>query len=248
MKELVDIYTGTGIIHLTGSPSETILYIKKEPRLACFFAEVGTVWRYHMGQEINEDLLRDNYEYERLVKDGQVDPQKPLSEQFKHLTNLLTNGSYSLQLCKFPWQLRVLPGTDRDNTKSFYDTYGGTADLIETQSYLNRQVVDTYKTAIACGVRPIVVLIKLEASWVIYILDGHHKLQAYQELKKDPEALIISKLDPKRLTVEQALGIMQKIGLTEVKFIETYQEERNTNQYQENFYNHYSKGLNTYFK
>ena len=119
--------------------------------------------------------------------------------------------------------------------------------MIATQTYLDGQVVESYKQAIRDGVKPIVVLYKIEDSWAIFILDGHHKLQAYKERKQNPQALVISKLDFKQHDPEQGVSLLQKMGLNDPKIFETYREEKSTRGYQRTFYSYYSKGLETYF-
>lgn len=248
MKEEISLYNGRGIIHLKGSPSETILYVKKKPRIACFHAEIGTVWRYQIGKEIDENILDENYRYENIVKSGDIDEKESLSKQFNHITQLLTNGSYELHLCEFSWEIEILPAIAKTDKSSYYDVYGGMAEITATQNYLNKDVVEEYKERINNGLRPIIILIKIKDSWVIYVIDGHHKFQAYRELKINPRALVISKLDKKEINQDEGIKIMKALGMEREDWIKIYKAEKETKAQEQNFYNHYSKGLKTYFK
>jgi hypothetical protein len=248
MKEIISIYNGRGIIHLKGGPSETILYVKKKPRIACFYAEIGTVWRYQIGEEIDENLLGENYQYEKIVKSGDIDDEESLSKQFSHITQLLTNGSYELHLCEFSWEIDILPAISKTDKSPYYDVYGGTAEVTATQKYLNEDVIGEYKERINNGLRPIIILIKIKDSWAIYVIDGHHKFQAYKESKVNPRALIISKLDNKEVDRKEGIKIMKELGMEQEDWIKTYEEEKETKAHKRNFYDHYSKGLETYFK
>lgn len=248
MKEELFLYDGKGVIQLKGGPSETFLYIKKKPRIACFLAILNTVWRYHMGREIDENLIMENYQYENLVSSGEVNLNDKLSDQFIHIVQLLTNGNYELSLCEFPWSLDVVSAMAKAVENAYYDAYGGMAEIIATQTYLDQNVVDDYKDKIKNGQRPIVILLKNKDSWVIFIIDGHHKLQAYKELKINPKALIISKLDNNEIGQDKAIETMKELGMNNAAWIEIYKKEKETRAQERRFYNDGAKGLEFYFK
>lgn len=248
MKEEINIYNGKGILHLKGNLSETFLFIKKNPQMVCFHAEIGTVWRYHIGCEIEGNILDENYKYESLVRTGEVNFDLELSKQFNHITELLTNGQYELHLCEFPWEFGCLPAISKSSLSSCYDVYGGGVEVVATQSYLDHKIVEQYKTEIQNGSRPIMVLFRHLDSWTIYLIDGHHKFKAYKELKVNPRALMITKLDHKEIKESEALEIMRQLGLEKDEWIDIFKQERKTKEYESNYHDLYSKGIQSYFK
>ncbi len=246
MTEIIDIYEGKGKIKIKGNITDTYLYINGNPKIVSFFAEVGTVWRYLIGTSITEKIIDDNYLYESLVGTGKLDFNNSLQNQFGHILNLLSNGKYELKLCEFPYKITYL-GLNNEE-KPYSDTYGGLADILFTQKYFDLSVVEKYKSKIKKGERPICVLFKLQDSWTIFVIDGHHKLNAYKELKINPKALIISKIENRAVETNQGIEIMKKLGLNDEKFITTFKYESEKKYYERNFKNHYQNGLNKYFK
>ena len=59
---------------------------------------------------------------------------------------------------------------------------------------------------------------------------------------------MISKLDNKEIKQEEGISIMTELGMDEEDWIEIYKREKMTKAQEHNFYNYYSKGLETYFK
>jgi hypothetical protein len=247
MKEVIEIHNGKGIIHLKGGPSDTILYIKKKPRIICFHAEIGTTWRYQIGREIHENIISENYKYEEIVKSGEIDSKIKLSDTFKHILELLTNGVYELKLCEFSGNSGFLPVISEDIIHPFYEVYGGSVDVSATQSYIDIEIVKQYKEEITIGKRPIAVLIKIIDSWTIYIIDGHHKFKAYDELSINPRVLLISKMDSKKIKLTEGITTMNELGMDKEDWIEIYRKEKMTKIYEKEFLSHYSQGLKIYF-
>ena len=248
LEEEIYISKGKGVIHLKGGPSDTFLYVKKNPRIACFHAEIGTVWRYQVGNEIHENIIGENYQYEKLVKTGNINQDETLSSQFSHILELLTNGLYKLKLCEYSGDTRLLPAIEKGNLNSEYDVYGGMAEVAASQTFLDETIVSEYKEQIQKGERPIAVLIKIENSWVIYVIDGHHKFAAYNQLNVNPKVLLISKLDAKDIQLEEGISTLKKLGLKNEKWMKEYQNEKVNKLQEVSFISDYSKGLKTYFK
>jgi len=109
---------------------------------------------------------------------------------------------------------------------------------------LNTSIVEKYKNNIQKGARPICVLLKLKDSWSIFVLDGHHKLTAYSQLKINPQVLVISKLDNHKIdSTTTGLNILKELGLSDKKIIDCFQNEVTNKIYEKFFINCYSKGL-----
>ena len=246
MTEIIDIYEGKGKIKIKGNITDSYFYINGNPKIVSFFAEVGTVWRYLIGTTITDKIIDDNYQYESLVSSGKLNFDVSLQNQFGHILNSLSNGQYELKFCEFPFDINYLELNDEG--KPYYDTYGGLADVVFTQKNLDISLVAKYKSKIKKGERPICVLFKLQNSWTIFVIDGHHKLNAYRELKTNPKALLISKIENSIIETNQGIEILKKLGLNDEKFITTFKNEREKKYYEDNFKNYYQNGLNEYFK
>ncbi|WP_375560667.1 hypothetical protein ACE193_23735 [Bernardetia sp. OM2101] len=241
MKEEIYVHSGRGILNIKGSPTESILYVRSKPRIMSFFAEVNTTLRYQIGKEVTEELIRVNHKYENIVNEGNIDLNKSLEEQFQYITELLTNGKYTLSYYMERHETHVQPAISKDSNYISYDTYGGLYDIVATQFHLNQKKVKQYKSIISKGKKPIVLLLMLENSANKYIIDGHHKLKAYKDLKINPKVLVISKLDAKNIKYEEGMKIITSLGVSDKNIIERYKDEKESRFYENNFYNLYSK-------
>jgi hypothetical protein len=78
--------------------------------------------------------------------------------------------------------------------------------LVPTQAWpvTDWGTVARYRKLIAHGHRPVVLALRADDSpYSGFVLDGHHKLAAYQELHVPPELVRIARLDAPRLTADE---------------------------------------------
>lgn len=244
MTEIIDIYDGKGKIKIKGDITDSYLYINGEPKVVSFFAERGTVWRYLIGTAITQKIIDENYQYESLVSTGNLDCNMSLHNQFGHILRLLSNGQYELKYGEFPYEVKYLKL--HGDEKPYYDVYGGSADIVLTQKYLGPSIVEQYKSNIQKGERPICVLFKLKASWTIFVIDGHHKLNAYQALKIKPKVLIISKIEGSEVETNYAIDIMKNLGLDDQGYIATFKDEREKKYYENRFKSYSPNGFDDF--
>jgi hypothetical protein len=221
MEEYINIYEGKGVLHLKGSASDSILYIKKQPVLMTFLGSVGTTWRYFAGKDITFDWLQANYLYDTLVKTGNIDTHTPLSVQFAHITQLLTNGNYKLKLTVLPAEANIWHFSDTED-----DGYGGLFDVIATQSHFDQKTIDKYALQIQKGAKPIVILYTTQKSPHIFVIDGHHKLLAYQKVKAMPFVLVMVKLDAKEITEDEGIATLEAFGVSNKNYFAQYTTEK----------------------
>ncbi|KOY85820.1 hypothetical protein AD998_06350 [bacterium 336/3] len=221
MNEIIEISNGKGNIHIKGNAMESYLYIKKKPKIAIFFVNYNTILRYQISTEITQEILQENYIYENIVSNGILQKKLSLSEQFSHLTQLLTNGLYLLSYEKSEFQVQIT------SISPFEGSYGRTVCFSATQSYINSAFVEHYKKKIKAGIYPIPVLLKIKDSNTQYILDGHHKLKAYQDLKIKPYTLTINKLQSDDIETHKGIEIMNLIDYNNTqKIIDVYTKQK----------------------
>jgi hypothetical protein len=97
-------------------------------------------------------------------------------DSFPELLSILAAGEYKLELEEMSPDIYVVDfGADMTN---FYPGFGA---LIATQprNLLREEVIRYYDLRIADGGRPLVVTLTGGTSWADFVIDGHHKLQAY---------------------------------------------------------------------
>lgn len=83
--------------------------------------------------------------------------------------------------------------------------------LIAIQESTDRLTVDNYREQILNGKRPQAIVLKTENSDLHFILDGHHKIQAYFELSVKPNLVLITKLDNYKISHELILEAYDRI-------------------------------------
>lgn len=121
---------------------------------------------------------------------------------FEAIINLLPNGSYQYEYFDLTvgHTLVCHNESDREKKPSFY---GGICDenyseLFFTQKLdvINFETVKFYKDQISNGKRPVIITLRNYPGFE-YILDGHHKILAYNELTITPHILRFQNLDGK---------------------------------------------------
>jgi len=139
-----------------------------------------------------------------LLSNGIVDMDVPLAEQFRDLVNLLSPGTYNVSVICMGSNSSVpfkkngadyyslidwseYPFTDM-NFSSDTETRRHLF-LTEKKSRLNRERIDYYIEKIEKGVRPLMFIVQIGIDY--FLIDGHHKYEAYKETKQWPIALCV---------------------------------------------------------
>jgi hypothetical protein len=143
--------------------------------------------------------LSDRVRALRHVAGGGLNPGAPLAPQVRPLLALFTNGRYRLIYMPalgphdvIAYDARFSYATDRD---FFYPA----ADVLITtrrSDTLRRDRIDFFRDRIAAGERPVLFAAGVVSACGSFVLDGHHKLQAYRELQLPPPVLLILKGAP----------------------------------------------------
>lgn len=128
----------------------------------------------------------------RHVTDGGFDPAQPIAAQIAPLLALFSDGEYTLHYEPQITDWQVIELRDDTCLVDYRDGfYPHDWNLITTRplASLDAARIDYYQDRIRAGVRPLVLLAGVD--WVEFILDGHHKLAAYQRLEVAPSVLLI---------------------------------------------------------
>lgn len=73
------------------------------------------------------------------------------------------------------------------------------------------------------------VIFRNKDSHTQFILDGHHKFLGYQKTKIPPRAIIITKLNPTSLSVQDSLKVLKKMESTNPDYpIKLKEEKKNS--------------------
>lgn len=191
-KEIIQLNHGTGRIklHLCDGLS---LRFDDQPVLFDWADHRGSI-----GQYLVRSVPVENYqavlETIHTLVAGQ-DTNLSLEHSLQGMLSLFESGQYVLQEMVVDDYLEIVDfSASQDITKSYASFYPYRYVLICTQpqEYLNVAQVVEYKTKILNGERPLLLTTGVYRERdVLYVLDGHHKLQAYRELNIKPHLIAI---------------------------------------------------------
>ncbi|WP_124981255.1 toxin-antitoxin system YwqK family antitoxin [Nonlabens xiamenensis] len=92
-------------------------------------------------------------------------------------------------------------------TSGFYDVSYDNLIFTQLESSLDHETIKNYETLISSGKRPIVLIYNCEfENNNNYVLDGHHKLKAYQNLKISPRILEVTQISLDDIGMEFSLS------------------------------------------
>lgn len=190
---------GAGILEVRGGGLEIALFLNGKPLVFDAADCAGSIGRFTTF--LDENSLEYNAQIAESAAQGFGNPA-PLHEQIAPLLRLLPNGNYRLTLETlhpnsyfYCWEDSVDLGMT-NNTLGYYpydDIYNLTPVLFTTQPHtlLKAEIVNFYGAKIEVGERPALISISAKNHVARFVLDGHHKLFAYQALGIAPHFLHI---------------------------------------------------------
>jgi hypothetical protein len=220
---MVEVPDGPGVVGLFGNGFASLLYLGGEPsRLhACdCMGSVGQLAARAAPGALSRpstpgttrpaelDALRD-----WLAAPGLDVGKPPPVEPLEPLLRLLVRGRYEIGLSTPAW--RELPVLDPgpDTTRHWYWPTQGDA-LVVTDHWppRDRAAVAGYRARIARGERPAAVTIRAPGGGPRYLLDGHHKLSAYQQAGARPLLIEITPERPMPLRRDEFAALVPAGG------------------------------------
>jgi hypothetical protein len=98
-------------------------------------------------------------------------------------------------------------------------------DVIQTQAYLDEATVQHYRELIENGLEPMMVVLSCRQSVNTFILDGHHKFIAYKRLKRPAKALMITRMDCKKINRQTGLTVFESCKCRNTEYINRFLQE-----------------------
>ena len=189
-SEEFTVEDGLGVINLIGDDFESIININGAPTAMNWDAGGGSIEQYLIHVD-SSDYQLDLGQYRENVENG-FSGAENLSDQIQTIALLLTPGDYELTLLEVKqWDL-IYGG---ENPVAHFYPYGFEAIATRSLRSIDFDRVDEYKNKIREGVRPAAITISSRAGHCRYIIDGHHKLEAYLRLNINPVVLSIERQD-----------------------------------------------------
>lgn len=224
MRKQVFVTDTPGVIDIRGDFLEAALYLNQQPIHYCWYAEVGTTWRYHIAKGINKDAIRMHWRLSEILRNG-ISNSGEFEEAVAYFSPFLKYGEYEFGLYCLPKIGYLEPFSENPGVVNT-DFYGGLANVIATQSHIDENTVQVYVESIQKGTRPTVVVLHAEQSYHKFILDGHHKFIAYSRAKIEPHVLFITKRKCKTLTLEESLKLAESMGCRNEEYLDWLRKEK----------------------
>ena len=233
MKRTLETYGKEGVIEIQGNPQETILYLKDKPIQYSWLAEVGSTWRYHIAQGLNNPIVKLHNGITEMLKRG-ISNEGEFLAITEFFIQFFKYGKYEFGHYKLFDDISWIDIPETENYKSF-DYYGGCFDIAPTQNSIDDKLVEEYKEEILRGARPTMVILHVENSFKFFILDGHHKFLAYQKAKIDANSIVISKLGNEYKSTEETKRIAKQMKCDKQEYYKWMESEKSNLE-------HYKKG------
>lgn len=199
----IDITNGQDIIDIVSDGFVTCLKIR-EPIAIDWYDCAGSAGKYFAFTSNFEPIAKSFNEVLVNGNDSQV------LNSIAEFLQLFASGKYKVSVDRYKRYYYDLHYEYQQIDNSFFYNYhyynpgGDNAMFTQTFSKINENTLAYYEKIILDGVRPKAVLFQAifqeeeNSNWnsfdsPMYILDGHHKLLAYKNLKIDPELILISK-------------------------------------------------------
>ena len=204
MKRTEDYFLegGYGSIDLKGNDFDCIIYFHGKPYALNWCDCSGSVGQILVRSGI-KGYKKDLRQVRHIVENG-LHQEQAISDQIYPILQLFKYGEFRLtNYTAEDWDVSDTKLASQVEYYPFGETYVPTQSLVT----LDRNTVDKYIEKIENGRRPLVVTASVEDGWCEFIIDGHHKIKAYQELKLAPNILCIEKKSS-QIELEEALSIL----------------------------------------
>lgn len=200
MIETLTITNSRALIDVHGGDFDSLCLIERNPVALAWGDCEGSVAQYlvRAGVTDYESKLRSL----RYALDGNLKSDVPISKQIDTFIDLLVPGRYQLQYHKSEPNIKFIDFESSWDFSTRYDHfYPLGISLIFTQPVdkLNSARVAYYVDRISRGNRPIALTVTPANGWCEFVMDGHHKLQAYRSLKIAPSFITLCRLDAEHL-------------------------------------------------
>lgn len=201
---------GFGSIDLVGNEFDCAIYFQGKPYAINWADCEGGVGQLLVRTGL-KGFKKDLRQLRHVLENG-LDPEQKISDQIYPILQLFKYGDLILRnYCPDQWEI-----IDYDENQ-IIDYYPFGEPLVTTQprSSLNVDTILKYEASIKSGNSPVVVTTSVQDGWCEFVLDGHHKLQAYDRLKKPPNIVNIEK--PKStLSIDKALPMFKNKNSMEI--------------------------------
>ena len=208
-EEAVAAVSPAGVLDVQGDGFEAVLRISHEI-VAAYWEDCEGSVGLHLVRAVSH---RPDHALTQLRRSAEtpVPDVQPLMKHFQEVAATLVPGQYVFVLEDVPANSYVVEQEVRPEMTSdisqFYPGYGA---MVATypRATLSRPTIDRHAQAIQRGERPVVITVSHDKAWAEFIVDGHHKLHAYQRENVAIRRLNIIRRQSSRVSMEDLLSFL----------------------------------------
>jgi uncharacterized protein (TIGR02996 family) len=226
--DLVRLSKGKALIEVRGGQDEIVLLVEGKPVALNWDDCQGSVGQYLVftGHTCGSDYVRQLWQFMA----GKIDEARPLAEQLAPLLALFAPGTYCLNYTPStaPETFDVLEYSSRTSAAWYYPSEQRNLVCTQKPEGLNEERVALHCEQIRAKKRPIVVTTTTEGARCEFVIDGHHKLKAYNRLGVKPALLVIVRWDTPSISLEEGLKFLPQgyRGVKEYRRMKKYTTNR----------------------
>lgn len=219
MKTL-EIYKSSGEFNIVGTKDCSIFEFRNRPKIMVWEMNWNSLMNFFIGKQTKQRIIYLNafYKLEEALNTGKV-AENNCIELMEPLLNQFTNATYKIEIKEIDDAYLILyPGEpayqNKEKTKHiiFKNQWAGGHPFIYSFQRINDfERMNFYKEEIENGLRPQILFLQTENSEVSFILDGHHKLNAYNRTMVNANIVRIIKLDNYLVSEERILKTFDKL-------------------------------------
>jgi uncharacterized protein (TIGR02996 family) len=212
--DLAVVDNGKGLIEVRGGEAETVLLVEGRPVALNWDDCEGSVGQYLVftGHTRGRDYARELAE---LVA-GAIDEARPLADQLGPLLATFASGKYWLTYSPSAAveSIAMHEYSDRSNAEGelvqYYPLEHSHLVCTQTRESLDERRVAFYREQIRAGHRPVVLTAAAEGAWCEFVIDGHHKLEAYTRQRVQPTVLSIVRWGAPAISVDEGIDFLPR--------------------------------------
>ncbi len=205
--EVCNIENGLGEIILYGGDSESALCFLNKPIAFVWPDCAGSIAEY-LSRTASYNDYAETLEKIRQIVDGSIEYENvPLSETLAGLLILFESGQYLIGEYEID-DYELFDVKKTISSPMHYYPLGWPFILTKPTGELDESTIQEHMQKIKNGKRPKVIVASVYYNGTLYVIDGHHKLEAYKRLNIYPWVIEIVSVLSKPLNVELGCSML----------------------------------------
>ncbi len=217
----IEIQSGIGEFNLVGTKNCSIYEFRNRPQIMVWEMNWNTLMNFFIGKQAKQRVLFLEVfsKLEEALNNGKVNNLNCV-ELIEPLLNQFTNAVYEIEIEEIEDAYHIIyPGEttfqDKEKTKHIISTsnWAGGHPYIYSFQRINESLrVEFYKEQINKGIRPQILILQANNSEISFILDGHHKLDAYNETTINANVVRIKKMTNYEISDDEIMTTFDKLN------------------------------------